>query len=389
MGIANGIRKKASKIAMGERHVSAWAEKLTQATEELPPQAPVRRLEKDGLDISMAWAVIGIFGVLAFSAIYMMSLILIPVTLAVVVGMILGLLAEKLSKLGVPRITNAVILSTSVALVIALVANSLSGPVATLVNEGPAFVEKTFSRLMPYLERIKWLHITPETFQSGPMSTDKLLENTGNVLHLVSANLTPALVQALIFFAALLLFLAGRITLRKSIIMVFRSRSQRLAAIRVINGVEQVLGFYFATASLIYACLGITMMIIAYVGGLSAPVLWGFFAFLSSFVPYLGITMMTLAVAIAGIITHDSLVFGLVPAAAFFIVHLVMENLIFPAVMGKRLEINPFVVFLAILFWTWMWGAVGAMLALPLSLIVMTIIDELFIEERLQPQLPK
>jgi len=388
MGIANGIRKQASKITMGERPVSAWAEKLSQDAEEMP-QAPTRRVEKDGLDITMAWAVIGIFAVLALSAIYMMSLILVPVTLAVVVGMILGLLAEKLSRLGVPRITNAVILSTGVALVIILVANSLAGPLTTLANEGPAFVEKTFNRLMPYLERIRWLHITPETFQGGPMSSEKLLENTGNVLHLISANLTPALIQALIFFAALLLFLAGRVSLRKSIIMVFRTRSQRLAAIRVINGVEQVLGFYFATASLVYACLGVMMMVIAYLGGLSAPVLWGFFAFLSSFIPYLGIASMTLAVAIAGILTHDGLVVGLMPAAAFFIVHLVMENLVFPAVMGKRLEINPFVVFLAILFWTWMWGAVGAMLALPLSLIVMTIVDELFIEERLQPQLPK
>ncbi|MBB3397165.1 MULTISPECIES: AI-2E family transporter [unclassified Rhizobium] len=388
MGIANGIRKQAGKITMGERPISAWAEKLRQDAEEMP-QAQTHRAEKDGLDITMAWAVIGIFAVLALSAIYMMSLILVPVTLAVVVGMILGLLAEKLSRLGVPRITNAVILSTGVALVIILVANSLAGPLTTLANEGPAFVEKTFNRLMPYLERIRWLHITPETFQGGPMSSEKLLENTGNVLHLISANLTPALIQALIFFAALLLFLAGRVSLRRSIIMVFRTRSQRLAAIRVINGVEQVLGFYFATASLVYACLGVMMMVIAYLGGLSAPVLWGFFAFLSSFIPYLGIASMTLAVAIAGILTHDGLLVGLMPAAAFFIVHLVMENLVFPAVMGKRLEINPFVVFLAILFWTWMWGAVGAMLALPLSLIVMTIVDELFIEERLQPQLPK
>jgi predicted PurR-regulated permease PerM len=318
-----------------------------------------------------------------------MSLVLIPLTLAIVVGMILGMLAEKLTKLGVPRITNAVILSSAVALIIFLVANSLAGPLTTLANEGPDFAEKTANRLMPYLERIKWLHITPETFQSGPMSAEKLLENTGNILHLVTANLTPALVQALIFFAALLLFLMGRVSLRKSIIMVFRERSQRLAAIRVISSVEQVLGFYFATASVIYACLGVVMTIIAYAGGLPSPVLWGFFAFLSSFIPYLGITMMTLAIAIAGIITHDALVVGLIPAAAFFTVHLLMENLIFPAVMGRRLEINAFVVFLAILFWTWMWGAVGAMLALPLSLIVMTIIDELFIEEKQQPQLPK
>jgi predicted PurR-regulated permease PerM len=388
MGIANGIRKQASKIALGERRVSSWAQSMA-AAEDVAAQAPMRRVEKDGLDILMAWAIIGIFIILGMSAVYMMSLILIPLTLAIVVGMILGMLAEKLTKLGVPRITNAVILSFSVALVIFLVATSLAGPLATLANDGPAFAEKTAMRLMPYLERIKWLHITPETFQSGPMSAEKLLENTGNILHVVSANLTPALVQALIFFAALLLFLIGRVSLRKSIIMVFRERAQRLAAIRVISSVEQVLGFYFATASVIYACLGVVMMVIAYAGGLSAPVLWGFFAFLSSFVPYLGITMMTFAIAIAGIITHDGLLAGIIPAATFFTVHLLMENLIFPAVMGRRLEINAFVVFLAILFWTWMWGAVGAMLALPLSLIVMTIIDELFIEEKLQPQLPK
>jgi predicted PurR-regulated permease PerM len=196
-------------------------------------------------------------------------------------------------------------------------------------------------------------------------------------------------VQGLIFFAALLLFLAGRVNLRKAIILGFRTRPQRLAAIRVINAVEQVLGFYFATASLIYMALGVVMTVIAYAGGLSMPVLWGFFAFLSSFIPYLGIALMTLSVAVAGIVTHDAILIGLMPAAAFFTVHLVMENLIFPAVMGRRLEINAFIVFLAIIFWTWMWGAVGAMLALPLSLIVMTIAEELFFEEKPQPQLPK
>lgn len=388
MGIANGIRKQAKKISIGERHTSAWAQSLKEAAEELPPP-PLHRLEKDGLDVSMAWAIIGIFAILGLAAVYLMSLILIPITLAIVVGMILGMAAEKLSKMGVPRLANAFILSSGVALVIVLLINSLAGPLMTFANEGPAFAERTMNRIMPYLERIQWLHITPATFESGPMSIGALLENTGNVLHVVTTNLTPALVQGLIFFAALLLFLASRVNLRKTIIMTFRTRSQRLAAIRVINGVEQVLGFYFATASLIYIGLGVVMTIIAYAGGLSMPVLWGFFAFLSSFVPYLGITLMTLAVAVAGILTHDGILIGLIPAAAFFTLHLLMENLIFPAVMGRRLEINPFVVFLAILFWTWMWGAVGAMLALPLSLIVMTVIDELLIEEKPQPQLPK
>ncbi len=357
------------------------------ATEEIPASLP--STQKDGLDIITAWSIIGIFAILFFAALYFMSIILIPVTLAVVVGMILGIAAEKLSNLGVPRLANAVLLSSATALVIFLVANSLAGPLTTLANEGPAFAERSMSRLLPYLEEIKWLHIAPATFQSGPISMDKLIENSGNVLHVITANLTPALVQTLIFFAALLLFLAGRINLRKAIIMAFRGRNQRLSAIRVINAVEQVLGFYFATAAVIYACLGVSMTVIAFASGLAAPALWGFFAFLSSFIPYLGITIMTLSIAIAGILTHDGLFFGLLPAFIFFSIHLVVENLVFPAVMGRRLEINAFVIFLAIIFWTWMWGAVGAMLALPLSLIAMTIVDELVIEEKIQPQLPK
>lgn len=340
------------------------------------------------LHVAASWATIGIFLILALAGVYMMSMILIPVTLAVVVGMILGLAAEKLSRLGVPRVLNAVLLSSAVALAIVLVVNALAGPLATLAQEAPDFFQRTSDRLMPYLDRFKWLHISPETFQSGPMSISTLLENSGNVLHLLSSNLTPAVVQILIFFAALLLFLAGRISLRKTIIMTFSNRESRLTAIRIINAVERVLGFYFATASLIYAGIGVAMTVIAYVGGMSVPVLWGVFAFLSSFIPFLGVTTMTIALAIAGIITQSDIIFALAPAVAFFAVHLAVENLVFPAVMGRQWELNPFVVFLAIIFWTWMWGAIGAMLALPLSLIVMTVVDELFIEEKSQPQLP-
>ncbi|MGM4980316.1 AI-2E family transporter [Rhizobium sp. SG741] len=340
------------------------------------------------LHVAASWATIGIFLILALAGVYMMSMILIPVTLAVVVGMILGLAAEKLSRLGVPRVLNAILLSSAVALAIVLVVNALAGPLATLAQEAPDFFQRTSDRLMPYLNRFKWLHISPETFQSGPMSITTLLENSGNVLHLLSSNLTPAIVQILIFFAALLLFLSGRVTLRKTIIMTFSSRESRLTAIRIINAVERVLGFYFATASLIYAGIGVAMTVIAYVGGMSVPILWGVFAFLSSFIPFLGVTTMTIALAIAGIITQSDIIFALAPAAAFFAVHLAVENLVFPAVMGRQWELNPFVVFLAIIFWTWMWGAIGAMLALPLSLIVMTVVDELFIEEKTQPQLP-
>jgi predicted PurR-regulated permease PerM len=375
-------KKQAANFAFHRRELIAAADDGLDG-----PEAPLV-LGREALDVAMSWAVIGIFTIVFFALVHYMALILIPVTLAVVVGLILGVVADRLGRAGVPRFGIAVILSSLVFLVVFLIANALAEPVATLLQEGPNFLERSYDRLMPFLESQHWLNISPASFETGPMSMDKLLENSTNILGVLTSNLTPAIVQGLIFFAALLLFLYGRLRLRRTIILAFPRRRQRLIAIRVLNSIDQVLGYYFATASLVYFCLGIVMTVIAYLCGLSMPVLWGVFAFLSSFIPFLGITLMTISVAIAGILTHDAIILALLPAFLFFSVHLTMENLIFPAIMGRQWEINPFVVFLAILFWTWMWGAVGAMLALPLSLILMTVLAELFPERKTAPNLP-
>ena len=345
-------------------------------------------LGRAALEVAASWAIIGIFFLLGLALISYMKLVLIPITLAIVVGIILGMAAERLGELGIPRFGIAITLSSAVAAVLLLIVYALAEPVAFFINSGPALVEQTIDRVLPYLERMEWLNISAATFETGPMSMEKLLENSSSVLAILSASLAPAVIQAMIFFAALLLFLYGRVRLRRTVIMAFPQRRQRLIAIRVLNSMEEVLGYYFATASMLYLGLGISMTLIAYFGGLAAPAMWGIFAFISSFIPYLGITLMTFSVALGGVLTHDTLIVGLMPAFVFFIVHLIMENLIFPAIMGRQWEINPFLVFIAIIFWTWMWGAVGAMLALPLSLIVMTIANELFPERRTVPHLP-
>ena len=382
MSARGSSKLKKHLIAMSEqRKETALGPEDIDITENLP-------LGREALDVAMAWAVIGIFAIVFLALVHYMSLILIPVTLAVVVGLILGLVADRLSRAGVPRFGIAFILSTLVFAVLFLIANSLAEPVATLVQEGPSFIERTINRIKPFLESQHWINVSPATFETGPMSMQSLIENSGNILGIVTANLTPAIIQGMIFFAALLLFLYGRVRLRRTIILAFPTRRQRLMAIRVLNSIDEVLGYYFATASLLYLGLGVVMAAIAYFGGLSMPVLWGLFAFVSSFIPFLGITLMTVSVAIAGILTHDALLLGLIPAVIFFTVHLVMENLIFPAIMGRQWEINPFIVFIAILFWTWMWGAVGAMLALPLSLIMMTVLNELFPDRKTVPNLP-
>lgn len=362
---------------------AAWA------TERARRKSPHRvRVRKTGLDLALIWSVIGIFVILAVAAVYLTSSVLMPITLAVVVGLILGVAADRLGALGVPPMATAVILTSVFGFLLFFIANTLATPLSELAAEAPAMIERTIERVLPYLERVEWLNISASTFRSGPLTPEALIENMGAVLSTLATQVTPALVQGLIFFGALVFFLGSRLALRRAVIIAFNDRARRLSAIRILNSIEEALGFYFATATLLYAAAGVIMTLIAWAGGLPMPGLWGLFAFLSSFVPYLGIAAMTLSLAISGLLTHDGLLAALAPAAAFFSVHAVMENLVTPAVMGRRLEINPFIVFVAIVFWTWMWGAVGAVLAVPLSLIAMTIAGELLPRGRIQPKLP-
>jgi len=330
-----------------------------------------------GLYVAAAWAVIAIFAIMSLGVIYLMAPILIPLSLAVVTGLIFGVAAEKLNALGIPPLPTALLLASAFGVGVFFIAGMLVDPITHLAANAPDLVRAAYDRITPLFSRFGWLNIRPETFESGQMSMDKVLENTGSILSILSASLTPALLQAMIFFAALVLFLSARLKLRQMLIMAFPRRGQRLAAIRVMNAIDSALGYYFATASLVYAGLGIITGLIAWAGGLGMPALWGLFAFLSSFVPFLGVTLMTIALGAGGLLTHETVMMGLMPALAFFLVHLTMENFIMPAVMGKRLEVNAFIIFTAILFWTWLWGAAGAMLALPLSIIGMTIADEL------------
>ena len=362
---------------------AAWA------TERARRKSPHRvRVRKTGLDLALIWSVIGSFVILSVAAGYLTSSVLMPITLAVVVGLILGVAADRLGAIGVPPMATAVILTSVFGFLLFFIANTLATPLSELAAEAPAMIERTIERVLPYLERVEWLNISASTFRSGPLTPEALIENMGAVLSTLATQVTPALVQGLIFFGALVFFLGSRLALRRAVIIAFNDRARRLSAIRILNSIEEALGFYFATATLLYAAAGVIMTLIAWAGGLPMPGLWGLFAFLSSFVPYLGIAAMTLSLAISGLLTYDGLLVALAPAAAFFSVHAVMENLVTPAVMGRRLEINPFIVFVAIVFWTWMWGAVGAVLAVPLSLIAMTIAGELLPRGRIQPKLP-
>ncbi len=343
--------------------------------------------KRDSIDLAGAWSVIGLFVIACAAVVYTMEAILLPITLAVVIGIVLGRAADELSRFGLPPMFGGLLLALCFLLGLSYLVNAILWPITEVAREAPRLVEDLMQRILPYLQRFEWLNVALARGSGEEAFADVIVKNAGPLIGGAAASLTPALVQTLIFLAALVLFLLGRVQLRSTIILAFPSREGRLSAIRIMNALEDALTHYFSTASLIYLALGFITMVIALVGGLAMPPLWGLFAFVSSFIPYLGVTFMTLSLLVGGLMTHDALIVAIAPAVAFFTVHLAMENLLVPAILGQRFDINPFLVFVAIIFWTWMWGAVGALLAFPLSLIAMIIFEQILLPQP-ERQLP-
>src|ERR1019366_4952173 len=82
-----------------------------------------------------------------------------------------------------------------------------------------------------------------------------------------------------------------------------------------------------------------------------------------------------LVLATVGLLTFDSLWKGLLPPAWYLLLHLLEANLITPVLLGRRFTVNPVVIFVSLIFWTWLWGVPGALLSVPILVSIKVICD--------------
>ena len=321
-------------------------------------------------------SVCGLFVIAVFVVMKLMAGLLLPIVAAVIVGSVLSRISDRLSGFGAPRIVVGLGLVAVTGLVIFVLVDALLDPLSNLIAQAPSMLATLVGAINPLFAPITAFKNSLHLEGPGPMAS-ALNVDYGQLFSAFLGGVTPALGEFFVFFATLAFFVVGRGSVRRHMIMAWQTHKSRLATLRVINAIEEALALYFGTIATIYFGVGVLTGIICYVCGLSNPVLWGALAFVLSFIPYFGAALIALALAAGGIVTHQTVGLGLAPAIGFVAVHLVSENAVIPTLLGRRLEINPFVVFISIIFWTWMWGPVGAVMAVPLLLVGETILSEL------------
>jgi predicted PurR-regulated permease PerM len=182
----------------------------------------------------------------------------------------------------------------------------------------------------------------------------------------------------MLFFVTLIFFLASQLDFRRYAVSFFTTRNGKLRFIRISNDIEEILASYVAVVTVINFGLGVTVGVGAWLFGFPNPIIFGVLAMVLNYIPYIGAACVTLILFAVGLVTFPSLGYALVPPAAFVAVATIEGQFITPAVLGHRLTLNPLVVLLALAFWAWLWGPIGAFLAVPLTVMGMVVLQHVF-----------
>jgi predicted PurR-regulated permease PerM len=323
----------------------------------------------------------GLFLLALLAACYFAGEIILPVVIALTLMMVLQPVMRLLEKLYLPRAIAAL------AIIIVLFGGfiglgaALSGPAASWAEKLPGGLPRLQERLTflskPIQTLQKFLH-QAEGLTQGTAPAVATVAVQGSGLNDKVLNATRAIASGLFTTVLVLFFLliSGDTFLRRLVEVLPRFKDKR-QAVDISQQIEADISAYLVTITIMNLAVGIATGILAAVCGLGDPVLWGTVAFLLNYVPVLGPTIGVITFVFVGLLSIETLWLAFVPASIYLLIHIIEGETITPMLLAKRFTINPVLVIFGLLFWYWMWGVPGAVLAMPMLAIAKIICDRI------------
>lgn len=376
---------KGGKTGVDAPHMGAAA--AAPASEPVPPvpimpaEGPEGQTQRDRLLAALTLiAGIGLLLALPF-ALRAGSEFFLPLTAAIVIAIALVPLLEWLERHRIP----APIAAFTCVLLFLVAANvalaSIVVPAWRWIQDLPERVGRIQSNLAPlidfYSNLEQWVNKTLHNFASGPIQqpVQQAPQPPTSLLDLVSTSAPSALIE--MFFAILVIyfFLSGWTRLRRSAITSRTSFGGAMATARVIQDVVDDTSAYLGTITLINLTLGLIVAGALTIIGMPSPLMWGGIVALLNYIPYFGPVIAAFLLAMGGLMTFSELGVALIPAAIMIGAHLIEANVVTPLIVGHRLTISPILILISLSFWGWVWGTTGALLAVPLLIIIQTVMN--------------
>jgi predicted PurR-regulated permease PerM len=351
---------------------------LPDSKAELPPV--IRRAEV------VAFALVSLLVICVVAVLYAAKAFFLPLVMAFIVGTMLSPAASFLERWRIPRAVAAVLIVTAVGAGAAFMVGLIASPVMEWSNKLPELAVQVKEKLHVFDRPLMlWQQLQSMLGGSDTLATFQMpkFEWVQPTLEFLS----PTFAEFLLFVATLILFIASWKDLRRALVMHFGDRQGRLRMLKILNEVEEHLGNYLLMVTMINVGVGLTTGIICAVTGMPNPAGLGALAATLNFIPIIGPVAMWVILVVVGIVAFPSLGAGLLAPAAFAAMTFLEGHFITPTIVGRRLELNALAVFIALAFWTWLWGPMGAFLSSPLLIVALIFKEHLMPVN--SPQLPE
>ena len=397
-GLVRRVRFARSNFATPVKRALAGGEPIVRAlpSERVPPNEPVGTPLPDSRSEQppvirraevVAFALVALLIICVVAVLYAAKAFFLPVVTAFVVGTMLSPAAGFLERHRIPRAVSAVLVVSAVGAAAAFIVGLISSPLmewsTRLPELGSQLKDKlhVFDRPLALWQELQGMLGGSDVFSTAPFQMPKF-----DWVQPTIEFLSPTFTEFLLFFATLVLFIASWKDLRRALIMTFADHASRLRTLRILNEIEEHLGSYLLTVTMINLGVGAATGIICALTGMPNAAGLGALAATLNFFPIIGPVAMFVILTLVGMIAFSTLSAGLMAPLAFVGLTFLEGHFVTPTIIGRRLQLNALAVFIALAFWTWLWGPMGGFLSSPLLIVALILKDHLLPVD--SPQLP-
>ena len=330
-----------------------------------------------GHEAISSYVLISLFLLAIFHTLRVARDLFLPLMLAFLLTFLLSPVVRALKRLHIPEALGAAMVLIALLAAGGLGLYGLSGPAAEWMAKGPASLSRVEGKLRALRRPMDQMSRTADqmekTIAGQQPSAASPVELKQPGLKEAAFGGTESFLNVTIVVGVLLYFLlaSGDLFLRK-LVNVLPTFSDKKRAVEMAREMEKQVSTYLFTVTLINLGVGAAVGTGVALLGMPNPILWGVLACVLTYVPYLGAVVGVGILALASVLTFDDLGHALAVPAVYAVVSFLEGNLVTPAILGRRLTLNPVVIFIGLLFWFFLWGIPGALLAVP-SLVIFKI----------------
>ena len=332
-------------------------------------------------------AIIAILVILSVAALRLASALLVPVAISLLLSVLFATPVRWMNKIGMPAAAGAAIVVFGAVALIGAGAAGLARPAADWLHDAPSRLPDIEAKIRTLLRPINAIERTAQQVQQAATPaaaepTQQVTVRAPGLMTRVSGSTGNAIAAILTVLFLTYFFSASEPMFAQKIAGIIPESFTQGRVLHVLTEIQRQTSHYLWITTLISLGVGCATWAVLAIVHLPNAALWGAVAALLNFIPYVGTVVSTVLIGAAALLTFDGVEKTVIVLIAYSAIHVISGYIVTPIWLGRRLPLNQVALFLGLVFWTWVWGAAGAILAVPLTVMAKVVCDHV---PRLRP----